>query len=80
MDKLIQIASQEFGLKGISRDRHNQNIIDYAKESGFEMVNDDETPWCSIFVNWVAQKCGLRSSKKANVRFLRPSENMLDTK
>ncbi|MGJ3234376.1 TIGR02594 family protein [Marivirga sp.] len=68
MDKIIQIATQELGQKEISGDQHNQSIVDYAKESGFEWVNDDETPWCSIFVNWVAQKCGLKSSKKANAR------------
>lgn len=65
---MIQIATQELGQKEISGDQHNQTIVDYAKESGFEWVNDDETPWCSIFVNWVAQKCGLKSSKKANAR------------
>jgi uncharacterized protein (TIGR02594 family) len=68
MDKLIQIATQELGQKEISGDLHNQNIIDYAKESDFGWVNDDETPWCSIFVNWVAQKCGLKSSRQANAR------------
>jgi len=68
MDKLIQIAIAELGEKDIAGSEHNQTIINYARQSGFEWVNDDETPWCSIFVNWVAQQCGLKSSKKANAR------------
>lgn len=68
MDNLIKTAIAELGEKEISGSAHNQNIIDYAQEAGFEWVNDDETPWCSIFVNWVAQKNHLSSSKKANAR------------
>jgi len=64
----MQIAIAELGEKEIAGSVHNQTIVEYAKESGFDWVNDDETPWCSIFVNWVAQKCDLKSTKKANAR------------
>ncbi len=68
MSKLIKIATAELGVKEISGSSHNQTIVNYAKESGFDWVNDDETAWCSIFVNWVAMKCDLKSSKMANAR------------
>jgi len=68
MDSILKTAIEELGQKEISGAEHNLSIIDYAKESGFDWVNDDETPWCSIFVNWVAQKCDLKSTKKANAR------------
>jgi len=68
MDKLIKIAVQELGQKEISGDQHNKRIVEYAHEAGFEWVNDDETPWCSIFMNWVAKQAKLQSSGKANAR------------
>ena len=69
MDSLLKIAVAELGEKEIfGNHAHNQTIVDYAKDAGFDWVNDDETPWCSIFVNWVAQQNDLISSKKANAR------------
>jgi uncharacterized protein (TIGR02594 family) len=68
MDKLLKIAVAELGQKEISGSGNNPTIVKYAKEAGFSWVNDDETPWCSIFVNWVAMKAGLQRSKKANAR------------
>lgn len=68
MDKLIKTAINELGEKEISGAVNNPNIVNYAKEAGFDWVNDDETPWCSIFVNWCAKKAKLKGSGKANAR------------
>lgn len=68
MSQLLKIAFGQLGVKEIIGPEHNQTIVRYAKESGFNWVNDDETPWCSIFVSWVAMKCELKRSKKANAR------------
>ncbi len=68
MDKLLKIAVAELGEKEISGPEDNPTIVNYAKEAGFDWVNDDETPWCSIFVNWVAKKAGLKASGKTNAR------------
>lgn len=68
MDKILKIAVAELGQKEISGPVDNPNIVNYAKEAGFDWVDDDETPWCSIFVNWVAKKAGLKCSGKANAR------------
>ena len=68
MNNLLEIASSQIGVKEISGSNHNQTIVNYAKDTGFEWINDDETPWCSIFMNWCAQKAKLSSSKKANAR------------
>lgn len=68
MDKILQIAVAELGQKEIAGSGNNAAIVNYAKESGFTWVNDDETPWCSIFVNWVAMKAGVSRSKQANAR------------
>ena len=64
----LEIALAEYGTKEIEGSRHNMNIVNYAKESGFDWVNDDETPWCAIFMNWVAMKANLKRSNKADAR------------
>ena len=68
MDNLLKIAVNQLGQKEIPGSHHNPEIVKYATEAGFTWVNDDETPWCSIFVNWVAKKAGLQTSNKLNAR------------
>lgn len=68
MSNLLEIATSQLGIKEIEGSEDNPTIVSYAKQSGFDWVNDDETPWCSIFVNWVAMKAGLKRSKLANAR------------
>ena len=68
MKNLLNIAINEIGVKEIAGTRHSKRILDYAKESGFPWINDDETPWCSIFMNWVTKKAGLKRSKSASAR------------
>lgn len=68
MDALLKIAIQEIGVKEVAGSEHNPSIVNYAQESGFSWVNDDETPWCSIFINWCAKKAKLKGSGKASAR------------
>ena len=68
MNKLIKIAIAQLGQKEITGEENNPAIVNYARESGFTWVNDDETPWCSIFMNWVCMKAGLERSYQANAR------------
>lgn len=68
MDTIFKIAVAELGQKEIIGSGNNPAIVSYAREAGFPWVNDDETPWCSIFANWVAKKAGLQGSNKTNAR------------
>lgn len=68
MSKLIDIASAEIGVKEIPGAAHNPRILQYAREAGFEWVNDDETPWCSIFLNWVTHRAGLERTRDARAQ------------
>ncbi|MFD2551761.1 TIGR02594 family protein [Bizionia sediminis] len=68
MKNLLQIAINEFGVKEIIGPKHNDRIIKYAHDSKFTWINDDETPWCSTFMNWVALEAGLQNSKSAAAR------------
>ncbi len=68
MYTLIETAAAEIGTKEESGSSHNPRILQYAQEAGFTQVDDDETPWCSIFMNWVASKTGLVRSKSGAAR------------
>lgn len=69
MKELFEFAKTQIGVTETpGPTMHNPIILNYAKEGGFLWVNDDETPWCSIFANYVALKCGYERSKKANAR------------
>jgi uncharacterized protein (TIGR02594 family) len=68
MDTLIKTAIAELGQKEVPGADDNAVIVRYAQESGFSWINDDETPWCSIFVNWCARKVNLKGTGKADAR------------
>jgi uncharacterized protein (TIGR02594 family) len=65
---ILKMALLEYGVKEIAGANHNPTIVKYSKDIGFGGVIDDETAWCSIFVNWCAMKVGLERSKKLNAR------------
>lgn len=64
----LQLAFAELGTKEIKGSSHNNRIINYALESGISGIETDETPWCSVFVNWVCHKTGKAKSGKPNAR------------
>ncbi|HEY9045109.1 MAG TPA: TIGR02594 family protein [Ohtaekwangia sp.] len=68
MDSLIKVAAAELGQKEIPGAENNAAIVRYAQEAGFTYINDDETAWCSIFLNWCAKKVNLRGTGKADAR------------
>lgn len=68
MKELIEIAAAEIGVTETPGAAHTERILQYAQETGQTWVRDDETPWCSIFMNWVALKAGAQRSNRANAR------------
>lgn len=68
MEKLLKIAFNELGNEEIPGNQHNPEILKYATETGIKGITNDEIPWCSTFINWVARKAGLQYSGKANAR------------
>lgn len=64
----LKIAFAELGTTEVKGKNHNPRIIAYAKEIGMTWVNDDETPWCSIFANWVCRQSKLPMSNASNAR------------
>lgn len=68
MIALLNIALSQFGVKEIPGQGHNSTILRYFREIGHKWVDNDETAWCSAFVNWLAFKCGFQMSGKLNAR------------
>lgn len=68
MERILRLATNELGIREIIGSEHNPRILEYAQESGLNWVNDDETPWCSIFMNWVATKANFERSGSALAR------------
>lgn len=65
--KWLEIAEKEIGVKEISGNVDNQRIVEYHAETSLH-AQDDETPWCSSFVNWCVNEAGYHGSGKANAR------------
>lgn len=68
MGDIVRVAAQELGEKEIPGAAHNPRILQYAREAGLGWIDDDETPWCSIFVNWCAKQAGLQRSQRSSAR------------
>lgn len=64
----LELALSQVGVKEIVGLAHNETILKYFDEIGHSWVDDDETAWCSAFVNWVCFKQNLSMSGKLNAR------------
>ena len=68
MKDLLKIATAELGVSELEGNEHNPRILQYAREVDLDWYENDETAWCSIFINWVAMKAKFIRSKKPNAR------------
>lgn len=69
MDSVINIALKEYGVKEYAGSVHNNpKILKYFEYIGHSWVKNDETAWCSAFVNYVCKKAGYQYSTKLNAR------------
>lgn len=64
----LKAAFQELGVTELSGSQHNKRILEYhSTVSG--SAKDDETPWCSSFVNWCVEKDKkIEGTRLANAR------------
>lgn len=59
MQQLIQIAARELGTTEVPGPEANAQILEFARVAGFgSWYTSDETPWCSVFLNYVAAEAG----------------------
>jgi len=66
---LLSEALKEYGVEEIVGEaEHNPAILKYFKEIGHSWVHDDETAWCSAFINAMAFRSKLEMSGKLDAR------------
>ncbi len=65
----LRIAREEMalGVEEISGVRNCARVLDYHSTTTLR-ATDDETPWCSAFVNWCLWKAGIRGTNSARAR------------
>ncbi len=58
IEKVIDVASAEVGVREGYSNGHHDNRVKYAGQvPGLEWANGQ--PWCAVFVSWVALKAGV---------------------
>jgi uncharacterized protein (TIGR02594 family) len=61
----LDIAKAEEGIAAISLPgKHSPRIVEYHATTTLK-ATDDETPWCSSFVNWVLKQAGDKGTNSA---------------
>mgnify|MGYP000306625287 CR=1 FL=1 len=73
----ISVAEGETGVKETVGKNHNPRVVEYHQATSGKF-NDDETPWCSSFVNWVMQKAGQPKTNNAMASSWRSYGKKLD--
>jgi len=63
----LDFAYNEIGEKEIPGDGHNPRIIEFHASTTLKST-EDETPWCSSFVNWCMTEAGLEGTGSARAR------------
>ncbi len=62
----MDIATAELGVHEDSLPgQHNARIVEYHQTTTLK-ATDDETPWCSSFVNWVMKQSGRSGTNAGN--------------
>lgn len=72
----MKVAKAEIGTAEIRGSEDNPRIVEYHEHTSLK-AQDDETPWCMAFVNWVLFKCMLLGTGRANARSVVKSENFI---
>ena len=67
LEKFILTALAEFGTTEFSGEKHNSRILEYHRATTLKATTD-EVAWCSSFVNWIVQQCGLVPTQSAAAR------------
>ena len=68
MNKILEVALSQIGIKEIIGTKHSPQVLKYFHQTGFKGIRNDETAWCSAFVNWVAYIAGYQRSGALNAR------------
>lgn len=66
----MAIARAEIGTREFSGSGDNPRVVEYLRSTNLPAPdkNNDETPWCSGFVNWCMEKAGIEGTDSAWAR------------
>ncbi|MGA1861037.1 TIGR02594 family protein [Azospirillum sp. 11R-A] len=67
MGNWLAIAQGEVGQQEVHGPKNNSRIVEYASCTSLG-ATDDETPWCSSFVNWCMIHSGISGTGSAAAR------------
>ena len=65
---MIRRALTQYGIKELPGEATNPEIIKYFDSIGKTWVKDDETAWCSAYLNWCAKTSGHEYTGKLTAR------------
>lgn len=65
---IVKKGLEYIGIMGIVGKEHNQTIVNFFKKIGFNNINDDETPWCTAFINNIMHDLELPKSNTLMAR------------
>lgn len=68
MERWLQIAERELGTAEKAGKVHNARIVEYFAVSGHKEIKDDETAWCSAFLNYCMEKAGQKGTLSLTAR------------
>ena len=68
MRDLLEEAFDHYGIEEITGSDHNPDIVGFFDEIGHSWVRDDETAWCSAFINYIAKRTGYERSGQLTAR------------
>jgi uncharacterized protein (TIGR02594 family) len=63
----LEYAIRELGTAEIPGPRNNPKIVEYHDATELS-ANDDETSWCSSFINWCMAQAGIQGTGSAAAR------------
>jgi uncharacterized protein (TIGR02594 family) len=63
----LTVAQGELGVSEIPGSKDNARIVEYHQATSLN-ASDDETPWCSSFVNWCLSQSGYKGTDNAMAR------------
>ena len=66
----LPIARAEIGVKEVSGSGDNARVVQYLRSTTLpaDLATEDETAWCSAFVNWVMEQAGYEGTDSAMAR------------
>ena len=68
MNEPLLEALSYYGVKEVFGPEHNPQIVKFFHDLGYHWINDDETAWCSAFLNYVCLKTGYELTYKLTAR------------